>query len=245
MLNGWGVGETHLGAYAERARVNGDWLVPLPPSFSPAEAMAIGTAGYTAQLSVLALERHGADARATAGGRHRRGRRGRLGRDRAAEPARLARRGLDRAARRRPDFLKELGAAEIIAPRRTVGARQAARQGALGRRHRCGRLDDARQPPGADRARMARSRPAASRAAWTCRPPWRRSSCAASRCSASTASMAPRAAAARSLVAPRPRSRPRQARAASPRTIGFDDIIPTATEILDGTVRGRVVVEIA
>jgi acrylyl-CoA reductase (NADPH) len=59
LLNGWGVGETHLGAYAEMARLNGDWLIPLPKSFTPAEAMAVGTAGYTAMLAVIALERHG------------------------------------------------------------------------------------------------------------------------------------------------------------------------------------------
>lgn len=59
ILNGWGVGETHLGGYAQRARVPGEWLVPLPPAFTPAQAMAIGTAGYTAMLCVLALERHG------------------------------------------------------------------------------------------------------------------------------------------------------------------------------------------
>ncbi|MDB5511141.1 MAG: oxidoreductase [Enterovirga sp.] len=59
VLNGWGTGETHLGAYAERSRVRGEWLVPLPAGLSAAEAMAIGTAGYTAMLCVLALERHG------------------------------------------------------------------------------------------------------------------------------------------------------------------------------------------
>src|ERR1700755_1772179 len=59
ILNGWGLGETHLGAYAETARVKGDWLVRLPASMSAREAMAIGTAGYTAMLSVLALEKHG------------------------------------------------------------------------------------------------------------------------------------------------------------------------------------------
>lgn len=59
ILNGWGVGETHLGGYSERARVPGEWLVPLPERFTPAQAMAIGTAGYTAMLCVLALERHG------------------------------------------------------------------------------------------------------------------------------------------------------------------------------------------
>jgi acrylyl-CoA reductase (NADPH) len=59
VLNGWGVGETHLGAYAERARLKADWLIPLPSGLSPAQAMAIGTAGYTAMLCVMALERHG------------------------------------------------------------------------------------------------------------------------------------------------------------------------------------------
>src|SRR5690606_16143287 len=59
ILNGWGCGETHLGAYAEKARVKGEWLVALPPSMSARDAMAIGTAGYTAMLAVMALERHG------------------------------------------------------------------------------------------------------------------------------------------------------------------------------------------
>jgi acrylyl-CoA reductase (NADPH) len=59
ILNGWGVGETHLGGYAQMARVRGDWLVPLPSTFTPAQAMAIGTAGYTAMLCVMALERNG------------------------------------------------------------------------------------------------------------------------------------------------------------------------------------------
>ena len=59
ILNGWGVGETHLGGYAQKARVKGDWLVPLPKGLTRAQAMAIGTAGYTAMLSVLALELHG------------------------------------------------------------------------------------------------------------------------------------------------------------------------------------------
>jgi len=59
ICNGWGMGETHLGAYAEKARVKGDWLVRLPDGLSARDAMAIGTAGYTAMLSVLALEKHG------------------------------------------------------------------------------------------------------------------------------------------------------------------------------------------
>jgi len=59
ILNGWGCGETHLGCYAEKARVKGDWLVPLPAGMSARDAMAVGTAGYTAMLAVMALERHG------------------------------------------------------------------------------------------------------------------------------------------------------------------------------------------
>ena len=59
LLNGWGVGEGHWGGLAQKARLKGDWLVPLPKNFSPQQAMAIGTAGYTAMLCVLALEKHG------------------------------------------------------------------------------------------------------------------------------------------------------------------------------------------
>lgn len=57
--NGWGVGETHWGCLAEKARLKGDWLVKLPAAFTPRQTMAIGTAGYTAMLCVLALEDHG------------------------------------------------------------------------------------------------------------------------------------------------------------------------------------------
>jgi acrylyl-CoA reductase (NADPH) len=59
ILNGWGVGETRWGGYAEKARVKAEWLVPLPKAFTPKQAMAIGTAGYSAMLCVMALERHG------------------------------------------------------------------------------------------------------------------------------------------------------------------------------------------
>jgi acrylyl-CoA reductase (NADPH) len=59
LLNGWGVGETHWGGLAQRARVKADWLIPLPGALTARQAMAVGTAGYTAMLSVMALERHG------------------------------------------------------------------------------------------------------------------------------------------------------------------------------------------
>src|SRR5580693_5550741 len=59
ILNGFGLGETHLGAYAQKARVKGEWLVALPSGMTGRDAMAIGTAGYTAMLSVMALEHQG------------------------------------------------------------------------------------------------------------------------------------------------------------------------------------------
>ncbi|TDV35762.1 acrylyl-CoA reductase (NADPH) [Paraburkholderia caballeronis] len=59
VLNGWGVGEAHWGGLAQKARVSGDWLIPLPDGLTPKQTMAVGTAGYTAMLCILALERHG------------------------------------------------------------------------------------------------------------------------------------------------------------------------------------------
>ena len=59
LLNGWGVGESHWGGLAQKASVQGDWLIPLPSGLDEHQAMAIGTAGYTAMLCLMALERHG------------------------------------------------------------------------------------------------------------------------------------------------------------------------------------------
>ncbi|WP_282372341.1 acrylyl-CoA reductase (NADPH) [Pseudomonas sp. PS02290] len=59
LLNGWGVGEGHWGGLAQQARLQGKWLIPLPSAFTPAQAMAIGTAGYTAMLAIMALEKNG------------------------------------------------------------------------------------------------------------------------------------------------------------------------------------------
>lgn len=58
LLNGWGVGEKHWGGFAEKVRLRSEWLIPLPKLFTPKQAMAIGTAGYTAMLAVMALERN-------------------------------------------------------------------------------------------------------------------------------------------------------------------------------------------
>ncbi len=113
ILNGWGVGEGHDGGYAQYARVKGDWLISRPDQFTPAETMAIGTAGYTAMLCVLALEAHGVTAdqgpvlvTGAAGG---------VGSVAVAVLAKLGYHVM--ASTGRPseaDFLKGLGAAEII-----------------------------------------------------------------------------------------------------------------------------------
>jgi acrylyl-CoA reductase (NADPH) len=113
VLNGFGLGETHLGGYAEVARVKGEWLVPLPQGMSTKEAMEIGTAGYTAMLAVIALERAGigpdrgpAVVTGAAGG---------VG---SVAIALLAKRGFHVIAAtgraQETDYLKSLGAAEII-----------------------------------------------------------------------------------------------------------------------------------
>jgi len=120
ILDGWGLGETHLGGYAQKARVKGDWLVPLPASMSAREAMAIGTAGYTAMLAVMALERHGLTPErgpiavtGAAGG---------VG---SVAVAVLAKRGFTVSAiTGRPqeaDYLKSLGAAEIVERKELAG----------------------------------------------------------------------------------------------------------------------------
>ena len=113
ILNGWGVGETHLGAYAQKARLKGDWLVRLPPTMSARDAMAIGTAGYTAMLCVMALERHGLNA--AAGPVLVTGAAGGVGSVAVAVLAKLGYKVA--AATGRPqeaDYLKSLGAAEIV-----------------------------------------------------------------------------------------------------------------------------------
>jgi acrylyl-CoA reductase (NADPH) len=113
ILNGWGCGETHLGGYAEKARVKGGWLVPLPNGMSTREAMAIGTAGYTAMLAVMALERH--DVTPMSGSVIVTGAAGGVG---SVAVAILAKRGFQvTASTGRPeeaDYLKKLGASEII-----------------------------------------------------------------------------------------------------------------------------------
>jgi acrylyl-CoA reductase (NADPH) len=120
ILNGWGLGETHLGAYAGKARVKGDWLVRLPGSMTTRDAMAVGTAGYTAMLAAMALEKHGLEPErgplvvtGAAGG---------LG---SVAVAILARRGFEiTASTGRPeeaDYLRRLGARDIIERKELTG----------------------------------------------------------------------------------------------------------------------------
>jgi len=120
ILNGWGLGETHLGAYAQKARVKGDWLVRLPPSMSTRDAMAIGTAGYTAMLAVIALERYG--LKPESGPLVVTGAAGGVG---SVAVAILAKRGFQvTASTGRPqeaDYLKRLGAVEIIERKELTG----------------------------------------------------------------------------------------------------------------------------
>jgi len=113
VLNGCGIGEAHLGGWAEKARVKGDWLVPLPQGMSSLEAMAIGTAGYTAMLAVIALERHG--VKPEHGAIAVTGAVGGLG---SVAVALLAKLGYTVAATTgrtsEADYLKSLGASEVI-----------------------------------------------------------------------------------------------------------------------------------
>jgi acrylyl-CoA reductase (NADPH) len=113
LLNGWGVGESHSGGLAQKARVKADWLVPLPAGLSARQAMAIGTAGYTAMLCVLALERHGVvpgsgDVLVT-------GANGGVGSVAVALLSKLGYRVVASTGRlNEADFLKGLGAADVI-----------------------------------------------------------------------------------------------------------------------------------
>lgn len=114
VLNGWGVGEVHWGGLAQAARVKGDWLVPLPDTFTTKQAMAIGTAGYTAQLCTMALDAHGVtpdqgDVLVT-------GAAGGVG---SVAISLLAKRGFTVVAstgrpEEQADYLKGLGAADVI-----------------------------------------------------------------------------------------------------------------------------------
>ena len=113
VLNGWGVGESHSGGLAQKARLKGDWLVKLPAAFTPRQAMAIGTAGYTAMLCVMALQKHGVtpdkgDVLVTGAG-------GGVGSVAIALLAKLGYRVVASTGRlQEADYLRQLGAADVM-----------------------------------------------------------------------------------------------------------------------------------
>ena len=187
VLNGWGLGETRWGGMAELARVQGDWLVPLPAAFSPEQAMAIGTAGYTAMLAVLRLEEHG--VRPDKGPLLVTGASGGVG---SVAIALLARLGYEVwAMTGRPEqegYLRTLGAAGVVARadyRRVRPGRWPRSAGPAGSTPPAARSWRISWPPAA----MAASSPAAgSPPAWSFPPRWRPSSSGASRWRASKAS---------------------------------------------------------
>ena len=197
-------------AMPRRARVNGDWLVKLPAGLTRAEAMAIGTAGFTAMLALMAIERAGPNPVIGPGAGDRSGRRRRVDGDLALRRIRagrssprpgarrgrlpqVARRGRDRSTGRRSAPPASRSARSDGRRRSTASARR--------RSPTCSRR----------RATAARSRPAALRGAWTCRRRSRRSSSAASRSSDRQRPL-PDAAPARGVAAARGRPRSRQAR---------------------------------
>ncbi len=114
LLNGWGVGESHSGGLAQRARVKAEWLLPVPAGLSLRQAMAIGTAGYTAMLCVMALQRHGLTA--GAGDVLVTGANGGVGTVAVSLLSRLGYRVVASTGRpQEADFLRSLGAADVIA----------------------------------------------------------------------------------------------------------------------------------
>jgi acrylyl-CoA reductase (NADPH) len=241
ILNGWGCGETHLGAYGAKARVKGDWLVPLPASMSAREAMSIGTAGYTAMLAVMALERHGLTPErgpvavtGAAGG---------VG---SVAVAILSKGGFTvHAVTGRPaeaDYLKSLGAAEIVERQELTGAPKP-----LAKERWAGAVDVVGSATLANLLSMTRYGGAVA-------------VCGLAGGMDLPASVAPFILRGvclygiDSVMCPLARRQEawkrletdldRQKLAAMTREIGFSDVLTVAPEILTGQVRGRIVVKI-
>ncbi|MBN9438783.1 MDR family oxidoreductase [Bosea sp. (in: a-proteobacteria)] len=241
ILNGWGTGETHLGAYAQKSRVKADWLVPLPEGMNPGEAMAIGTAGYTAMLCVLALEKHGlkpADGPVVVTGAA-----GGVG---SVAIALLAKAGWHVIAStgraEEADYLKGLGAAEIIDRNELSGPGRP-----LGKERWIAGVDAVGSHTLANLLSMTKYGGAIA-------------ACGLAQGMDLPASVAPfilRGVAllgVDSVMCPKPRRLEAWARLASDldrdrlaamtTTIPLEDVVETGRAILDGKVRGRVVVEV-
>jgi len=241
ILNGWGLGETHLGAYGEKARVKGNWLVPLPAGMSARDAMAIGTAGYTAMLAVMELERHGVIP--TSGPVVVTGAAGGVG---SVAIAILRHRGFQvTASTGRPqeaDYLKGLGATEIIERKELAGAAKP-----LGKERWAGGIDTVGSTTLANVLSMTRYRGAVA-------------ACGLAGGMDLPSSVAPFILRNVSLLGIDSVMRPiadrrtawkrlesdldRGKLAAMTSEIGFAEVIEAARNIVDGRVRGRIVVKI-
>lgn len=240
VLNGWGVGETHWGAYAGKARVKGDWLVPLPAGMTPLQAMAIGTAGYTAMLCVMALERYG--IRPEDGPVVVTGAAGGVG---TVAISVLAKLGFTVVASTgRPDeagFLKDLGASEIIdraefsEPGRPLGKeRFAAGIDVAGSHTLANVLSQIKYGGAVAACGLAQGMDLPSTVA-----PFILRGVALLGVDSVMAPKARRMAAWQRLSQDLDMAKLEQLS----RTIGFDDIIDAATAIVDGKIRGRVAVD--
>jgi acrylyl-CoA reductase (NADPH) len=241
VLNGWGLGETHLGGYAQKARVKGDWLVRLPRSISTRDAMAIGTAGYTAMLAVMALERHGvkpADGPVAVTGAA-----GGVG---SVAVAILAKLGFQvTASTGRPeeaDYLKGLGATEIIERKELSGTPRP-----LGKERWAGGIDSVGSTTLANVLSMTKSRGAVA-------------ACGLAGGMDLPTSVAPFILRGVSLLGIDSVYRPRVDREEAWKRLEFDldrgkllemtneiglsDVIEAGRQIVDGRVRGRIVVNI-
>jgi acrylyl-CoA reductase (NADPH) len=242
ILNGWGVGETHWGGLAERARVKGDWLVPLPDGLDLRQAAAIGTAGYTAMLCMLALERHGITpdkgeiiVSGAAGG---------VG---SVATALLAAKGYAVAAvtgrASEANYLRELGASSVIDRAELTGKLRP-----LGKERWAGGIDVAGSTVLANMLSMMSYRGVVA-------------ACGLAAGMDLPASVAPfilrgvTLAGVDSVMCPKPDRLEAWTRLSSDLDMGklekmitavrFSDIIETAPKFLDGAVRGRVVVPVA
>ena len=241
ILNGWGTGETHLGAYAQKSRVKADWLVPLPEGMNPGEAMAIGTAGYTAMLCVLALEKHG--LKPSDGPVVVTGAAGGVG---SVAIALLAKAGWHVIAStgraEEADYLKGLGAAEIIDRNELSGPGRP-----LGKERWIAGVDAVGSHTLANLLSMTKYGGAVA-------------ACGLAQGMDLPASVAPfilrnvALLGVDSVMCPKPRRLEAWARLASDldrdklaamtTTIPLEDVVETGRAILDGKVRGRVVVEV-
>lgn len=241
LLNGWGVGEGHWGGLAEQARLNGDWLIPLPAGFSAAEAMALGTAGYTAMLAVLALERHGVTPER--GEVLVTGANGGVGSVAIALLAKLGYRVAASTGRpEEAEYLRSLGAAEIV-----ERASLSAPGRPLGRERWAGAIDSVGSHTLANVCASTRYGGCVA-------------ACGLAQGMDFPATVAPfilrgvTLAGIDSVMRPRAdrleawsrlaRDLDKRLLAPITRTIGLEEVIPTAGELLAGKVRGRVVVDV-